>query len=820
MAAHRYWRLLISASVSDATYVVVPELELHSTIGGADQTGSGTASADSEYPDWPASKAFDDLVIYTSGCWSNNSGGSFPHWLKYDFGSGQDKTIVEYTIQAHNDGAYLNQMPSDWEFQYSDNDSSWTTVDTRTGISSWSVSEVKTFTFSTLYLYGNAGLDVSTSGTLTADITYLVGDASIAVDSSGLMVPNRILLYSDGDIVFTDSATLSSRSLITDAIVISITMECLSGLGIQFYGDSSITIDSSGRLMVELKKLHEVIYGSELSFLHNTTYFGNPLILVHEQSWNCDLLLINESSYQSTLQLVFNHSAIYSGSEVFVVLHETEYSIAGSSSVTFIHSTEYAGSSSVTFIHATSYSSLPSLVFTHDVSYSGSTLLTLLHTTEYAAFDTIVFLHSTAYHASIDLCKLNEVVYGAFRELVFVNSCHYNVFIQPIVLVHETRYHCQQPTVLMPAADFYIEPNIQILSATITADENSSVYQCEVELQNAYDYFNFEYDDDFILHVLGTTYAFVVDGRSLNRSIDDVGHAVSSAKLSGLSPLCRYAAPRATPVTKVWNTSVMASAAVAEMVGAVTWTIVDWMIPAFRLSAEKAAPLDVAKSIVEAAGGLLESKPDGSIVARPRWPVSVPLMNTTTPDHTLTEQVIYVSEERPSTDAVIDRIRISDSSAGFQDRLEFEVNKDNPFEGWLYAYPSPWREGLRIATTRGSMIQLGALVEGTRTIEDRVATETEEATFAETLTFTAGQSSTAYPVMQLVAVEWLDENLCGLIVAPYSTTLEVTAAGTYQGYSLCKVSYITRYLKVPVVCQTSTTDIEAQFLLLEETTNG
>lgn len=785
MAAHRYWRFLFSASVSDPNYVTAGEIELHSTVGGADQTGSGTASADSEYTDWYASKAFaDDGVNYTSQCWSSGSG--FPHWLKYDFGSGNDKSIVEYSIQTHNVESYLGDSPSSWEFQYSDNDSDWTTVDTQSGVTGWTVSSVKTFTFDTLYLDGNASIDVSTSGTLTADITYLVGSASLAIDGGGEMVPNRILLYSDGDIVFTDSATLSSRSLITDAIVISITMESLSGLGIQFYGDSSITIDSSGRLMVELKKLHEVIYGSELSLLHNATYFGNPLILVHEQSWNCDLLLINESSYQSSIQLVFNHSALYSASSL------------------------------VTFTHATDYGVLPGLVFIHDVSYSGSTLLTLLHTTEYAAFDTVIFIHSTDYHASIDLCKLNEVVYGSFRELVFLNTSHYTVFVKPIVFVHDTRYHCQQPTVLMSAADFYIEPNIQILSATITADENSSVYQCEVELQNAYDYFNFEYDDDFILHVLGTTYAFVVDGRSLNRSTDDVGHAVSSAKLSGLSPLCRYASPRATPVTKVWSSAVMASSAVAELVGAVTWTMVDWMIPAFRLSAEKAAPLDVAKSIVEAAGGLLESKPDGSIIARPRWPVSVPLITTTTPDHTLTEQVIYVSEERPSTDAVIDRIRISDSSAGFQDRLEFVKSEANPWQGWMYAYPSPWREGLRIATTRGSMIQLGTLVEGTRTIEDNPS----ENTTAETLTFIAGQSSTSYPVMQLIDVDWLDENLGGLIVAPYSTTLEVTAAGNYQGYSIGKVSYSTRFLKVPVICQHSTTEIEAQFLLLEDTTDG
>jgi hypothetical protein len=69
--------------------------------------------------------------------------------------------------------------------------------------------------------------------------------------------------------------------------------------------------------------------------------------------------------------------------------------------------------------------------------------------------------------------------------------------------------------------------------------------------------------------------------------------------------------------------------------------------------------------------------------------------------------------------------------------------------------------------------------------------------------------------MTLNSFEWLDENLGGLTFSPYATTLEASAEGTYYGYSLAKIEYTSRRLQVPVNCGISNTEIEAQFLLLE-----
>lgn len=121
MAAHRYWRVYINALVSASdTGIAAVYLSTSSVVQAA---SGGTASADSVYDvSYAASKAFD---ADPQTIWATGS-GTFPHWIKYDFGSGNDKDIVAFGITARNDSFATTQSPKDFKLQYSDDDSSWT----------------------------------------------------------------------------------------------------------------------------------------------------------------------------------------------------------------------------------------------------------------------------------------------------------------------------------------------------------------------------------------------------------------------------------------------------------------------------------------------------------------------------------------------------------------------------------------------------------------------------------------------------------------------------------------------------------------------
>lgn len=589
---------------------------------------------------------------------------------------------------------------------------------------------------------------------------------------------------------------------------------------------------ASGAIVAYMPVLryHQVYYTSALAKLHSVSYsIGTIPQRFHQLSWGVEAQRLHALSYE-VLALVSAerlHSISYNADQLTtsVRLHEVIYEGSGVNPLV----ADYR-------LHEISYSvvgtdPLIASVRLHEVLYEGSGIGPLvldqrLHEINYAVIGTNQTTSSSSFHQVFytvftPSIKFNEIFY---KSVILNDRLHLSGWIVDTsqYRIHESRYHVVDTSSITEIGTITFSDSnsntYDFLALTITADEDSPYWQCEVSLKDAQNYILFQRDTPFIISLLGTEFYFIVDSRTLQRTIDDAGNYQEVCTLSGLSPLVRYASPRATKITKTWETPTLASAIVAELLGSVTWNLVDWMIPAYRLAADHAAPLDVARQIVEAVGGLIESQPSGSVVCRHRWPTSIAELGTAAVDHTFDERFIFSASEEPTQDELIDKVRIYDTEAGFQDRLEYVPNKigtdDDPRHGILYAFPSPWREGLRMVTTRPSTIYVGTMTEGTRAIV--AGSETYP---PELLTFTERTASTQYPIMSLTTLDWLDEDLGTALFTPYATTLEA-GAGSYSGYSLAEVQYVTRYLAVPVTCLEDVEEIEAQFLLLEETQDG
>lgn len=121
---HRYWRINVTTNHGNASTNFV-EVELRESPGGSDATGSGTASAGGGFTGGTPANAFDnnDANIYIG---TGTSG-----WLKYDFGSGNGKNIVEVAIRASTAATPgFTSAPKDFTLEWSDDDSSWTVAAT------------------------------------------------------------------------------------------------------------------------------------------------------------------------------------------------------------------------------------------------------------------------------------------------------------------------------------------------------------------------------------------------------------------------------------------------------------------------------------------------------------------------------------------------------------------------------------------------------------------------------------------------------------------------------------------------------------------
>lgn len=113
--AARYWRYVkIGGPVTPGLNHVI-EWEMHEALGGADVTGSGTASASSSFSGatLPANAFDNDTATY----WGTVFNSTLPQYLQYDFGDGNDKLVLESRISMRAD---TNEgYPSDFRILYS-----------------------------------------------------------------------------------------------------------------------------------------------------------------------------------------------------------------------------------------------------------------------------------------------------------------------------------------------------------------------------------------------------------------------------------------------------------------------------------------------------------------------------------------------------------------------------------------------------------------------------------------------------------------------------------------------------------------------------
>jgi hypothetical protein len=206
-----------SPPLGAVTYVQGAQEDISSALNLVDKTPTMTAAstpsgvvlasseANSSNAAW---MAFDDL---TTDRWLSLSGSVTNQWLRYDFGSGNAKTISHYSITpiATQDTAYTNRAPKSWIMQGSNDGTSFTDLDTRTNQTTWGVTEKRAYVIATpasyryyrLYISANQGatdfvevsemeLMVSNTNTQTLDlkvdsVRYLKPGMSIDIYQAG-----------------------------------------------------------------------------------------------------------------------------------------------------------------------------------------------------------------------------------------------------------------------------------------------------------------------------------------------------------------------------------------------------------------------------------------------------------------------------------------------------------------------------------------------------------------------------------------------------------------------------------------------------------
>jgi hypothetical protein len=144
-SAHRYWRVFVKAVAGGTSDVpVLSEVHFCTTVGGSTVTTGGTAIESSHDAFGEvAANAFDGVLTTN---WAPAT-STMPQWVGYDFGSGNNKLIVQFSVRNRdNGGTPANQSPTEFQLQYSDDSTTWTPVYAASGQTGWATGETRTFT--------------------------------------------------------------------------------------------------------------------------------------------------------------------------------------------------------------------------------------------------------------------------------------------------------------------------------------------------------------------------------------------------------------------------------------------------------------------------------------------------------------------------------------------------------------------------------------------------------------------------------------------------------------------------------------------------
>lgn len=313
-----------------------------------------------------------------------------------------------------------------------------------------------------------------------------------------------------------------------------------------------------------------------------------------------------------------------------------------------------------------------------------------------------------------------------------------------------------------------------IVDMVLEASETTSVWSATIRITDPSDYMATMEGDQVTLTVGGEDYLLVVLTKSINRS----SPASIDMRVTAASPLVLKDAPRANPQSYLYDVPKTAREIVEDILGGtVTWNLVDWLIPAGRVQFQDVVPLEAARRVVEAAGGVILSNKDGSIVVQSEFPIATNFYATATPDHVFTDDSDNLSAtENYDFREQYNQFRISEVEVTQGDRLEWVPDEDIPLQGIVRLYPSPWRTTVTVRTTEDAPSTVYNLT--------GVVSRQEE----EEVEFREGTASLSYPLSGTPVIQWLSVPLGGVSYALNSVGL--TAPKTVNGgYGLAKVTY-------------------------------
>lgn len=553
------------------------------------------------------------------------------------------------------------------------------------------------------------------------------------------------------------------------------------------------------RAYKRVKARHQAPYALLLAAQHEAPW-GVRVAAYHTAPQHYSVAKEHTSLYGETGRVVAGFSSIYDVRLHTVVLsaHEAKYALRVSRQLV----SEYSRGDRVRSGLAGVYGSVPVARAAHSGLYGDAPRLAASRTFPYAMLRPVVASHAAVFSLRPVVGFGHIVKYGDEVRAAAGHAAEFDLRASNVVSAsHAGSYSlfggAAEVVNLVGAATLtHAGREVLFEELAVSTNEDDFVWTIEAVILRPEDYAALRQDDQITATVGGVTYAGIVTGKTLQR--DDPTSVVM--RVTARSPAVRFTEPRAATMSYTLTEYKAASVLAQEILGVpIIWGIVDWVIPPSRYAVESSTPIAAVQLIANAAGGIIASRPDGSLEARYRYPVPVTDFYTATPDVVLTdvEDNLSFGETSDTTDS-FNWLRVRDGADEVSDFLEFVQDEDRDDSGEVRAYALPWREVV-LSHTGGATVFMTELEVATRE-------------HTEKLEIVAGRASLAYPAVSVSSVSWLSTELPGLYVEPRGRDIVCSDTVNY-GYGLVEITYVVEYYRCRVQFPVGNS---AQFILRDK----
>jgi len=322
---------------------------------------------------------------------------------------------------------------------------------------------------------------------------------------------------------------------------------------------------------------------------------------------------------------------------------------------------------------------------------------------------------------------------------------------------------------------------IQVLEISFDYDIDQYCASFQLVLAEYSDWLTVDYKQEVIIDINGTDhYSVVVD---MN---DNVSYSSSTYTVECKSKSVLLDFPFATKVDEDYEVTGTASSVVTYLAGlegmTVSWEMVSDPVLTKATTVAGSSPLSGIRSIVNSLGGRIQSHPDGSIHAIPRYEVNTNKYAEATTVATITTGLDFTLL---STDVDkrygYNKYSVSDSTVSGGNSLR--TDSISPTKYQAKASIVPWTtEEFILETSETTNITITSL-------------GVTEEVFEEDVEIVEGIGRTQYPGYGVVSQDYIDRTDLGVVTVDEDGTVEATI----KGQSIVKLEYTNRYLLWEVV---------------------